>query len=465
MVDESGKMSDPEDTSADDGDHTVIVHEPKDATKTRPGGAPPLGALNAPQKPPAPSAPPAPPQVADDDRTVTRTIGKAPQPPAITLPGTEPPTSTAPRSGPPPALPATPAPPVPPATAAARPAATAPVERSDSDEAPTMVRTLGTAADDVTVVRPRPRSRPRLIMQNTAGGTREVPLTEADVTIGRATTCDVVLTNAEVSRLHVRIVTRGEDHVLVPVGARRNTYVNDELTLEERLLRHGDVIRLASEELTYADAEQARAAAPQAPTERTGRSRGFALASAAIVAVAAVIGVLVVRMSRTPEVPKPVPIPAPPPAHVPAPVVAPPAPAVAPPGPEAKVNDLRPPEPPPPARPDTSDRIAKLLYQGDIAFVENKYTTPPDESALYFYREALELDPQNARGRSQVALIIDRYLEWAEKALAVNDRARARLFADKAAYAHEQVGDVGNTADIERRLDLLSRRVGSFTKK
>ncbi|MBI3770241.1 MAG: FHA domain-containing protein [Deltaproteobacteria bacterium] len=320
-----------------------------------------------------------------------------------------------------------------------------------------MIRTLGAAADDVTVVRPRLRLRPRLILKNAGGGTREVQLTELDVTIGRATTCDVVLTNAEVSRLHARIIARGEDHVLVPIGARRNTYVNGELTLEERLLRHGDMIRLAAEEFVYADAEQSPAAARQAPTERTGRSRGFALASAAIVALAALVGVLVVRMSRTPEVPeKPVPIPAPPPARVPAPAVAP--------VPEAKVNDdVRPPGPP--ARPDTSDRLAKLLYQGDIAFVENRYTTPPDESALYFYREALKLDPQNARARSQVALIIDRYLEWAERALAGNDRARARLFADKAAYAHEEVGDVGNGADIERRLDLLSRRVGSFTKK
>jgi hypothetical protein len=116
---------------------------------------------------------------------------------------------------------------------------------------------------------------------------------------------------------------------------------------------------------------------------------------------------------------------------------------------------------PPPVDPRT-EQVSKLVYQGDIAFVEKKYTTPPDGSALYAYREALKLDPQNTRARNQIALIIDRYLELAERALDVNDRASARLYTDKATYVHQEADGVGDRAEIERHLDALGKRLGTL---
>src|SRR5207244_4013040 len=131
------------------------------------------------------------------------------------------------------------------------------------------------------------------------GGEREVPLTTPDVSIGRAKNCDVILANAEVSRLHVRIVTRGPDHVLIPIGTRKNTYVNDEPMIDERLLRHGDVIRLASEELVYAEAEQlpARAAAGHS-TMRVGASAFLFAAVGGLASVVVLVGLWLAWSAR-----------------------------------------------------------------------------------------------------------------------------------------------------------------------
>ena len=148
-------------------------------------------------------------------------------------------------------------------------AAAAPPPTSD-DEAPTVLHTIPSAPEeDATMVRPRLRGRPRLILRDAAGSEREVALLAPDVSIGRASTCAVVLENAEVSRIHARIVATGDDHALIAVGARHNTYVNGEAVTGERLLRHGDVIQLASERLIYAetdDVPRAVSTAPAAPS-------------------------------------------------------------------------------------------------------------------------------------------------------------------------------------------------------
>jgi hypothetical protein len=293
-----------------------------------------------------------------------------------------------------------------------------------------------------------------------------VPLTAPDVSIGRAKNCDVILTNTEVSRLHARIVLRGPNHVLVPVGTHRNTYVNGELALDERLLCHGDVIRLASEELVYAETEHLAARGGGQRTPRVGAAAFLFAVVGGLAAVAVAAAVWFAWGARQPQSPpsetaRSVPqqrdvAPAGGPANrIASPPDAPPAPPAAPAAPMAPAANAAPPIDP------RAEQVSKLVYQGDIAFVEKKYTTPPDGSALYAYREALKLDPQNTRARNQIGLIIERYLELAERALDMNDRASARLYTDKATYVHQEVDDVGDRAEIERHLQALGKRLGT----
>jgi len=338
---------------------------------------------------------------------------------------------------------------------------------ADMDEPPTTVSRAHPpeVADDATVVRRAPTGRPRLVLAAPGGGTREVPLTTPDVSIGRAKNCDVILGNAEVSRLHARIVARGPDHVLIPVGTRKNTYVNDEPAIDERLLRHGDVIRLANEELVYAEAEHlpARGAANRS-TMRVGASAFLFAAVGGLAAVAVLVGAWLVWTARNAPPPAATTVASNPPAP-PLQPAAPPAVPVAPARPEPANAPIAPPvekaAPPAPAADTRAEQVSKLVYQGDIAFVEKKYTSPPDGSALYAYREALKLDPQNAKARSQIALIIERYFELAERSLAANDRASAHLYLDKAAYVHQEMPDVGDRGEIERRLEALGKRVAA----
>jgi hypothetical protein len=495
-------------------DATVVVQRDSDATSTRtigaqPGSAPPVApaaappvstrpnadapptddathtaarvAMPPPRVPPAPPPPPPTPAMppAHEETVLGSARGTIVAPPAPPGPPRVPPPASPPGADAatrtmaapprPPRVDATDARPAPAPPRAPVAAPTAPPPRG-STAPPDDVTTLSRAADlpdDATVFQRPPVGRPRLVIRNPDGSTREVPLTNADVSIGRAKTSDVILPSSDVSRLHARVVLRGANHVLIPVGTHRNTFVNGELVLDERLLAHGDVIRLASDEVVYAEKEHL---AP-AQSSGTGRSNASVLLYAAIGGIAAFAAAAVlwigwgdrlVRHSnvgtypppdrRAPDV-----APAPPPAAPERqPAIVADAPAA--PGPPAVA-----PAPPPagaaPPADQNADQVRKLVYQGDIAFLERKYTTPPDASALFAYTEALKLDPRNARALAQIALIVDRYLELADRALAANDRSNARLYADKAAYVHEQAAEAGDRGDIERRLDALNKRL------
>ena len=106
---------------------------------------------------------------------------------------------------------------------------------------------------------------------------------------------------------------------------------------------------------------------------------------------------------------------------------------------------------------DREQKIRKLLYEGDVAFLEHRYLSPPEGSAVLAYLEVLKLDPTNERARGQLGLIVDDYLAWAERAMKQGNRTQALLNADKAAYIERQVPDVLTDPSIARRLDALRR--------
>jgi hypothetical protein len=351
-------------------------------------------------------------------------------------------------------------------------------EQADDGEMPTIVQSIGGAPDDdATIVRPRTRGRPRLVLRDADGRQREVALVDPDISIGRSSTCGVALANPEVSRVHARITARGEDHALVPVGTRHNTYVNGEATTSERLLRHGDVIQLAGERLVYAEQDEL----PSEPAGATAPSQRWifmALATGILIAVAVLAWSLRAGRSVPSQgdtvaaVPTTGAVVAPPPAppaslagnttaeQKPAPIAA--QPAEQPAGQIAGVEHAGPPSGAPAGAtaPDArAEQIAKLRYQADIAFLEKKYTTPPDGSAVFLYGQLLKLDPANERARDQLLAIVNEYLTWAENDLQ-RDRARARLYADKAGYVYEQLPGGADAAGVERRLQALARVLG-----
>lgn len=75
-----------------------------------------------------------------------------------------------------------------------------------------------------------------------------------------------------------------------------------------------------------------------------------------------------------------------------------------------------PPEPPStPATvtPDPGQKIDRLLHEAEIAFRDNRLTTPLDDNAYYRYLRILTLDPDNEQAEDGIASIVEKYLEWA----------------------------------------------------
>jgi phosphoserine phosphatase RsbU/P len=75
-------------------------------------------------------------------------------------------------------------------------------------------------------------------------GRRIVPIAKEAFGIGRRETNDLRLAGSEVSRDHAEIVTAGGGFVVRDKQSRYGTYVNDEPITADRVLAHGDRIRL-----------------------------------------------------------------------------------------------------------------------------------------------------------------------------------------------------------------------------
>jgi DNA-binding response OmpR family regulator len=70
---------------------------------------------------------------------------------------------------------------------------------------------------------------------------------EDDVcTIGRARTCEIVVSQSVVSRLHASIARNGPHYVLHDAGSANGTFVNEHKIFDPYLLKHKDQIGLGS---------------------------------------------------------------------------------------------------------------------------------------------------------------------------------------------------------------------------
>ncbi len=86
---------------------------------------------------------------------------------------------------------------------------------------------------------------------------REVILSKAEITIGRAESCDIGLFgDPDIAKLHAHIRVEGNRHVVVDEGSGAGTYVNDERVHGSRPLSSGDAIRLGKCVLRFAERQK-----------------------------------------------------------------------------------------------------------------------------------------------------------------------------------------------------------------
>jgi len=106
--------------------------------------------------------------------------------------------------------------------------------------------------------RPSPRStapQPRLLCLNGERRGQTVFLTGEGISLGRVRANDVCICDPHVSRRHARIARDGHAWSLVDLESQNGTFVND-APVRERILAHGDEIRIAEHRFVFLLAER-----------------------------------------------------------------------------------------------------------------------------------------------------------------------------------------------------------------
>lgn len=76
------------------------------------------------------------------------------------------------------------------------------------------------------------------------------PLNKDEITVGRATTCDVVVDNLGISRHHCSIVKQGDGWAVVDKGSNNGTYVNSQ-RVSTQALKHQDRVVMGKHSLLF----------------------------------------------------------------------------------------------------------------------------------------------------------------------------------------------------------------------
>lgn len=88
------------------------------------------------------------------------------------------------------------------------------------------------------------------------GNLRRVPVDRSPWTVGRDTTCDLVISDTAVSRVHATLKVLPEGLAIVDEGSRNGVLVNDEKVAGTRHLRAGDAIRIGPATLCLREASR-----------------------------------------------------------------------------------------------------------------------------------------------------------------------------------------------------------------
>lgn len=89
-------------------------------------------------------------------------------------------------------------------------------------------------------------------------GYKHVALEKPIMTLGRHSECDIVLDDRTISRRHSQIRWRFGRFILYDLGSRGGTRVNG-VAIDEFVLRVGDVIEIADEQIIYGESESGKA--------------------------------------------------------------------------------------------------------------------------------------------------------------------------------------------------------------
>ena len=84
---------------------------------------------------------------------------------------------------------------------------------------------------------------------------KKIPLTRWENSIGRSPTCDVILTNATVSRFHAVISKRRTGWVVADTGSRTGVFVGSEKIARPVKLNHGDKISFGTAKYEFFDVD------------------------------------------------------------------------------------------------------------------------------------------------------------------------------------------------------------------
>jgi len=93
-----------------------------------------------------------------------------------------------------------------------------------------------------------------LIVERGPDKGRRIPLLQFPLTIGRDPANDIILTDEEISRFHIRIKRRGKLTVLEDLDSRNGTYLNGDRVVNS-VLKNGDKILFGASEVLFVTAD------------------------------------------------------------------------------------------------------------------------------------------------------------------------------------------------------------------
>ncbi len=97
-----------------------------------------------------------------------------------------------------------------------------------------------------------------LVVQSGPDAGKSFPLVRGDNTIGRDPTCQVIVTDESVSRVHANVRREEQGCIVYDMGSRTGTLVQGE-TLSGQQLSSGDIITMGRSELTLMQVGQPQA--------------------------------------------------------------------------------------------------------------------------------------------------------------------------------------------------------------
>lgn len=113
------------------------------------------------------------------------------------------------------------------------------------------------------------RESAMLILQRGGEAGLTWPLEHRSLTIGRSSDCDIVLDDRQVSRIHARVLWRGDHYEVEDLGSKNGTHLNGRDILISQPLRDGDEIQIALRfKLAFVDAGATAPLLLETPVDR-----------------------------------------------------------------------------------------------------------------------------------------------------------------------------------------------------